>query len=104
MLPAIVAENGIQKAFSGIKMKPEEQVLLEKTETLGGFLEITKDLEEKHRNKKGAVLRDGFAQSVENFQALAKAFKPVVDAVTGAAPFGAGNLAWGLCSVLLTVS
>ena len=101
MHSAVQAENYIREDF---RMTPDERKLLWKTGTVDGFLAMAKDLEEKHRNKKGGVARDTFAQSVENFQVLAKAFQPVVDAVAGAATFGAGNLAWGLCSVVLTVS
>jgi len=38
-----------------------------------------------------------------NFQAFAKSYSTVVDALVNAGPFGAGHLVWGVFSIAVTV-
>jgi hypothetical protein len=97
------ANDRITESFRGVKLTSKETEVLENVSTLDEFLALTKDLESQHRKKKGSQTRDMVQVNIESFQGLAHTFKPVVDTVVGAVPFGAGNLAWGLCSIVITV-
>jgi hypothetical protein len=92
-------KDQIQNGFKEINLTTEEQKELKEIKSLDQFLGVAKRLEGEHANKKGSESRDMIQENMANFQSLGKAFSPIVEAI----PYGAGSMAWGLCSIVMTV-
>lgn len=99
--PAEDVQSFIEKQrVSGLKLSSQESEALKKVCSLDDLLGLTRKIQANWAEKRGAKARDTFQESVEAF---ADTWGDLANAVLSVAPFGTGDLAWGVIGALLTV-
>lgn len=89
-----------EQRVSGLKLSPQESEALKEVCSLDDLLGLTRKIQANWAEKRGAKARDRFQETVEAF---ADTWGDLANAVLSVAPFGTGDLAWGVIGALLTV-
>jgi hypothetical protein len=99
--PALEANIDTRKTFEDINLTQDEHDALNRLKTIPEFLNHVRYMEKKHRSDNGDR---GFQGIMSDIGSFAQTYGCIVDALKQAPPFGAGQIAFGLFDIAITVS